>query len=63
MLRNRDNNGRYDFEDFQLICKCGHKLGVHAGKNDTNKRPCFNEDEQIEGANGEHCDCLNFSKK
>ena len=53
-MKNRDNKGRYDFENLNLICQCGHKLAVHAAKNDTNLRPCFSNDD---------CDCDNFIKQ
>ncbi len=59
----RKNNGKYDFSKMTLICECGHPLSVHAGQNDTDKRPCFNSDKGIEGATGHQCLCLNFKTK
>lgn len=55
IIRNRNNNGKYDFEELDLVCNCGHSLGEHAAKNDTNTRPCFYEES--------NCDCKNFIKK
>lgn len=63
MSRNRRPNGQYDYEDLNLMCACGHKLDVHAGLNDSRKRPCFNEDSHIDGATGKSCSCKNFKKK
>lgn len=59
----RDRDGRYDFNNMDLFCECGHRLGVHAGENGTKTRPCFNEDLGIEGATGETCNCQNFTKQ
>lgn len=66
----RNYQGRYDFsKDMWLLCKCGHALGVHAADNDTGKRPCFNEDSNLNEAfrdapkaTGEYCLCTNFTK-
>lgn len=66
----RDYQGRYDYsKDMNLLCRCGHPLGVHAAENETGKRPCFNEDHYmntgVEGApvaTGEDCDCEHFKK-
>lgn len=62
-------SGRYDYGDVELVCTCGHKLGVHAAENETHTRPCFNEDTGLNDpkwptivATGESCDCLNFKK-
>ncbi len=60
--RNRSKDGRYDFDDLSLICKCGHSLGVHSGQNELKKRGCLNEDHHIDGATGEYCTCKNFQK-
>jgi hypothetical protein len=64
----RNYRGRYDYsKDMHLMCVCGHKLGVHAGDNDTGKRPCFNEDSNLNDdpeltATGEYCPCKHFRK-
>lgn len=57
-FRNRDESGKYDFEGFDIVCKCGHTLGVHSAKNETNTRPCYNND----CGDGEWCNCKNFKK-
>jgi len=57
----RNSSGKYDFSNFELICKCGHKLGIHAADNPSKLRPCFNGDD-IDGATGEFCKCENFKK-
>lgn len=62
-LRARDKSGKYDFHNMKLICTCGHPLSVHSGINDTHKRMCLNEDKNISGATGTHCNCKNFCKK
>jgi len=59
-IRSRD--GKYDYTNLDLFCTCGHKLGIHAGDNETKKRPCFNEDSGIEGTTAEYCPCKNFRK-
>ena len=59
----RDKLGKYNFGNMELICKCEHKLSVHAGENETKERPCFNEDKNIDGATGIKCSCKNFKKK
>ncbi len=59
-FRPRDSKGKYDFSNFDLLCTCGHTLGIHAAPNDTPNRPCFNEDQWAEGATGEYCPCKNF---
>jgi len=56
--RARLYSGRYDFDDFSLMCKCGHSLGVHAA-GDGGKRPCYNND----AGDGKYCDCETFRKK
>lgn len=61
MSKWRNIKGQYAFVDnWERLCICGHKLGVHAGENDTGKRPCFNEDSGMEDATGEPCDCKHF---
>lgn len=59
--RARDIRGRYDYENLDLICVCGHKLSVHAGINDSHLRPCLNSDP--EDGDGEECNCENFKLK
>jgi hypothetical protein len=58
-MRN-ERTGRYDYDNMQLLCACGHRLGIHAGMNETGNRPCFNEDTGA-GGTGEECDCKNFT--
>lgn len=59
----RKKNGQYDYGNMKLLCVCGHPLSVHAGENESNKRPCFNIDKGIDGATGEDCACQNFKPK
>ncbi len=59
----RDKYGQYDYSNMELMCECGHKLGVHSGENDTKKRPCFNEDSGLAGATGKKCSCKTFRLK
>jgi hypothetical protein len=61
-MQARTHRGRYDYMDMDLMCVCGHRLGVHAGVNDTNTRPCFNEDAEG-GGDGKECACKNFKPK
>lgn len=57
----READGRYGFDgNMGRLCVCGHRLGIHAAMNDTSKRPCFNEDSDLEGATGEACGCQHF---
>lgn len=56
----RNKHGQYDFNNMELICRCGHKLSIHAGENETKERPCFNEDKGVNGATGDNCNCSNF---
>ncbi len=59
----RDYRGKYDYSaDMELLCRCGHPLGVHAADNESGKRPCFNENTGIIGGTGEPCDCRHFKK-
>ena len=58
----RRANGQFDYQDFTRMCRCGHRLGVHAGENETHTRPCFNED-AAGGGTGEPCTCKNFDPK
>jgi len=60
--RARDKEGRFDYTNLDLICRCGHELGIHAAENESKTRPCFNEDKYIDGATGEYCPCKNFRK-
>lgn len=47
--------GRYELEGkWDRLCKCGHKLGIHAAEVSCGMRPCFN------GDTGEPCDCEKF---
>lgn len=57
MNRARSKDGKYDYDNFELVCECGHTLGVHCAANESRLRPCFN------GDTGEDCDCENFKKK
>ena len=59
MSQARTPKGRYDFMDMERMCRCGHRLGIHAGVNETNTRPCFNEDAEG-GGTGEPCECTDF---
>jgi hypothetical protein len=59
----RDYKGQYDFSaDMNMMCRCGHRLGTHAGDNETGKRPCFNEDTYGDPpySTGQPCDCEHF---
>lgn len=58
----RNKQGKYDFNNMELICMCGHKLGVHSAETLTNNRACFNGD-CIDGATGKDCNCKNFKPK
>jgi hypothetical protein len=62
----RDNQGKYDYGNMELICVCGHKLSVHSGpgydEHHKIARGCLNEDIYVKGATGEHCNCRNFKK-
>jgi len=49
----RSADGRYDHSDMTLVCRCGHRLGVHAGEK---PRPCFNDD----AGDGHECHCEAF---
>ena len=60
--KERNIDGKYDYKDFDLICECGHKLGIHSGRGHDKKRGCLNEDIHIPGATGEYCKCENFKK-
>lgn len=53
----RDRMGRYDFSTLDLICKCGHALGVHTA---VRPRECLNGDAFAPGATGESCQCRKF---
>lgn len=54
--RNR-STGRYSYTgNFDRLCKCGHRLGIHAGEP---PHDCFNED-KAGGGTGEPCDCKEF---
>ena len=54
----RDSKGKYDYSNLNLICECGHSLGIHGGDCDTKIRPCFNHD----CGDGKQCNCINFKK-
>ncbi len=61
----RDYQGKYDYSaDMDLMCICGHRLGTHAADNETGKRPCFNEDRNVDPpySTGEDCACKHFKK-
>jgi predicted DNA-binding WGR domain protein len=55
--RERDKSGKYKhWDDWDRLCVCGHKLGVHAAEKVGNERPCFYGDEHPD----EFCDCMLF---
>lgn len=56
LVTHRRPNGQYDYGNMDLLCVCGHRLGVHAA---AYPRDCFNEDT---GATGHPCACKRFRK-
>ena len=60
----RKLNGRYDFDNMDLICKCRHRLGIHAPENESGTRPCWSGQEPEEnGKYGKLCNCKDFKPK
>lgn len=53
----RDARGRYDHNDLELVCRCGHQLGVHTA---AAPRECLNHDRHTPGADGQPCGCERF---
>jgi len=49
----RRDQGRYDYSNLDVVCRCGHRLGEHA---DVSPRPCF-ADEM-----GDGCACERFQR-
>jgi hypothetical protein len=42
--RSRDSRGRYELDNLDLVCACGHRLGEHcAGGRPGAKRECFED--------------------
>jgi hypothetical protein len=49
-------NGQYTFTGgMDRLCRCGHRLGVHAAARVSGKQPCFCGDDGLED-----CDCQKF---
>ena len=59
MSRSRTADGKYDYDNFDLMCVCGHRLGVHCAPNDTPMRDCMNGDV----GDGKPCGCKNFERQ
>ena len=48
--------GRFTYSsDFDRLCRCGHRLAVHAG---AAPHDCFNSDPNV--GDGADCDCAKF---
>lgn len=57
MLRKRDSNGRYKhWDNWERLCRCGHKLGDHTAAKVRGLRPCLISCTEP----GTHCDCQVF---
>jgi hypothetical protein len=51
MANQRARDGRFTYDgDYDRLCRCGHRLGVHAG---AAPHDCFNEDPSV----GDGCEC------
>lgn len=58
MSKNREQEtGKYAFANMDLLCVCGHSLGIHDAERTKDKQYCQNEDE-----NGDLCDCEYFTR-
>lgn len=57
----RKHNGQFNDQNFDRMCVCGHRLGIHAGSTPGQDRPCHNEDE-YGGGTGEPCECENYKR-
>ncbi len=51
-------SGQFAHRTLDVVCVCGHPLGVHAAETVRGLRPCFNGD----SGTGEPCDCEKFRK-
>lgn len=56
--QNRDEQGRYDFDNLDLLCTCGHTLGNHSA-GDSPKDCLYYSFPQHTADN---CGCLRFRK-
>lgn len=60
-MENRENDtGRYAFSNFELMCVCGHNLGMHDAERTKTHQYCQNS-ESLDG-DGKPCECIRFTK-
>lgn len=55
-MNHRDKaNGQYTHSKLDVLCRCGHTLGVHLAES---PRECLNSDT----GDGTPCDCIDYKK-